>query len=644
MTPQEIVAARLIEALLMPYSDEAPHTSFQYPQTQEDKKAVALRVKTILQSEAGFLCADIMGKLRRTGKTLIEIAKSTQNPDAEAVIAEHTELLEKVHGMAKTCADKFVAKKKTQEAYEESFSAELTQLAATLMSNLEEDLIKTRDAMGAVVKQYCAEVADKSEKSLNKIKEKYIKIFEVSLSPDVDSTMFFHHGLTHCLKDKTYRLIDLYPSVLQYEYLIKVRRDAIHKHLKTLPQPIKAATEAALKANITHKIIRKFRKILEKYDPQYCATYKEYFARTQGFGDITPAKLYNEGHATFRQMNEQYHKYLYEFIETQAKLLDANYQRIFGFKIKISDIVEQLVFVTKRFLSNRALPTLMHKPLGFSLLLNQACDYATKMFEAFNDIGKTVQHLWIQKDKIVSPQILMAQVTSSFMSQIKSHEEVAAQDRKTQKMLEGKTREEAARVRAIEEKQMAEEHARKLIVAQKSRELKTEQESILSALPSLNKTQLNNLGKILRFGRGLHDLLETEAFCDVARKLPPFSIENSDKGYGLFYNKKFMITLHREHGGKKLNGEVLAIFVGKLTELRLVPEMLRQMDGLNQVNTPLLNASKKKAASGAKAANPVAANAVAPGTAAASVIVSSTTGPALAKAVATTSATAAAKH
>lgn len=572
---KDLAITQLIEALLT--------ESFQYPKTDAEKLACAEGIQKILDSNSGLISVtDIFNIPGRSGKTVIEMVMATDNEHASSTFIKFACSLAEQDEVSKNLVHKLFARKEKKQQHEERYEAELEQWTIDLKSqaDMQDTLLK---ALTKPPFEYLQLLKEKTEENEAKIKNKFSKILETSgIEYDIKTAGYFRELILNALQG-TVRLMDIYPGVLQHLHLIKQRNKALPKLLKNLPDTIKKSTEDALNLNKTDKLILKLKDFLEKYDPQYCATYKRYLSGKPKMSS-PPPELLMLGHNTLGEMNEVYLADINAYLDAQFKLIDQKFSQLFVGCKNTSLSKKDLLLPIQLILDRGHWAERKNKPYGFGLV-NDAYNYAEMMVEGYHSLIDMVSTQWLESNKKASISTLMETAVSSFNDSFNeqvSQAEVLARDRKTQKLLDSKKREEAARLRAIEEKQLAETQTNAFEATKKAVELKAERETILQSLPQLNKDQRTHLVQIIRLGRSLHNLLDTEVFCEIAKKLPPFSIENADKGYQLFYNKKFITTLHREHGGKKLNGEVLAKFVDKLNELRLVPELLKEIRNIEQ--------------------------------------------------------------
>lgn len=612
---QKETIAKLLEAMLVPnFCDNEEHAKywFRYPKTDKEIKFCAEQVQSILNKEGRqvlilgmksypVLTYEMICVLPSCfGKTIFQVAESidgiAKSSQLKTVFEKHLALLKKEAEMVTTLIPNIVKERhKKEEAHKSSFQAQLESIAEELRVNLE-TLKKIKLSINEVAQSYYKSlpVLEKNTTNERKINKKFQTILETVCKLDEINSIFYTEFMVSFV-ETTINLVDIYPSLLLHESLTKPRNDKLKKLLKNLPLPIKRATQKVLGLNSTLRLVGKFRALIEAYNPYYCNQYNEYI-RGINFNDASPASINFEPQDAFRQINRKFRDNLCIFVSKELDIVIGKFTELFGKDLHVvffhkGKLLESLnSFFPEDFNKESSNVQCFRRLTVFSTMLK---DLTTGLYQMIEKL----HGLWITQNKNFDVQSVIETAIASFFIESVSFEEVDARDRRTQKMLESKKREEAARIRAIEEKHKIETMALAKLSVQKESKLKMERESILTSLKDLDNTEVITLWKILQLGRSLHHQLETETFCKIAKKLPPFSIGEATDGYELFYNKQFICSFHREHKsnkGKKLDGNVLGAFVLKIVEpegLNLKSEMLKRLSSMSSIASTAAMAS-----------------------------------------------------
>lgn len=282
-----------------------------------------------------------------------------------------------------------------------------------------------------------------------------------------------------------------------------------------------------------------------------------------------------------------------ERVETYSKKLQERHQLFSeGLKVKLFQMAEQIKNLSSRKFVLETITEQMDKVnKNFSLALmkadrsnlnwcvatlslnyyqtieisketNACCELLVKLYDARRENSSQENDLALQ-----------AQVNHIF-SKTKSSLSFSEQDeidRKKQWELEQQKRQKTAILRDFEAKRSLEEQKAKEEVKQKSEKDQKIKSAILKSIEDLkNERELFN--QIL--SRDMHQKVGTLKFCKLIGQIAYFSFSETDLGNTLKFEDTVITSFHREHNGKKLDGDVFRKFKKVLQDMGVYEELI----------------------------------------------------------------------
>lgn len=574
---EKIRIAKLYEALLLP-------DTYKYPESEHEKQQVALRIKEIIDADIKPNNIDIEKPIKPSAKTVLECAKISQNSYALLVLEQYLrddkiiEVLNRGHATHQEALNE-------EEKNKKEMHTQFLKIAEKLKENCS-FLIDKRGEILEIMREHQEQALDKSPKAKQTIREIFNSTVLPKIQSDHNSLSFFKEIIEKLIEKDTYRLMGLYPMVVHYIKAFKFQAEELQEQLKRkkIPEPVRKKIKKALQSRKILETIFELKEKLEKYDPGYTKRCREILKYDTNL-NIFSAMIMVENHDFIANLNEKYHKSIYEYIEKECRARKAEDSKLFGDKLNLSyvnEVGELLAKTIKNFLKDQELSKHIGTTQAFAILYDTEM-YAIRVSKIIFNSLEVVRDQWLKSSKQEPLDVVLKKAAQKIVEHI-THEEVRAHEIKVQKELqkelEQKKREENANM--LNEQKKQEEIKKEILLSQKAVEaaLKVQKDKIFSSLIGLSNNERADLLSLLEAGRSFHDKFDTERFCKLVDKIKPFNLKTSKKGYILFFGNEVVTSFHRQHEDKKLDGNVINLFLEKLKDLQILSKLIQELRGM----------------------------------------------------------------
>lgn len=550
--------------------------TFEYPKTVDEQIVCAAQVRQVLgfYFKPEWIDPTLVRPSHAPSQGIYYFLKKSNNPYACYQLKAYVEEYRKRKNDHYVIAQRsFLAKEQERMQPDAKVVAE-TQKVMSLVKETYERLYSAKPEMDKIAERYIASVAPTPDNK-SKIIKRFTKINYCSIGYDgafLKNTYIYLEQ--NSAQDECRQAFIL---ILYYHAFLEKRNKQLAKLLKNIPQPFKGEIETILQINNVHNIMKRFRHVLTEREPKFARRAEQFFIFEGTDISVLPDEIEVKCSEELIRINKAYEKFLYELLDQELQRLDAQLTQnapaekgLYYACLKADNDLHWKARI-------QSYKPEEHTGMLSGFILFYEVEYAIiscfqllnfgleEKFKLINALDLTVE----EKTKFVEDTLHRTNESLRKLADLKM------QEKRFQKEMEAKRREERSRKAADELK-----HKALLLQKEAANQKRLEEQyklkvTLEAGLTKLSPGEATYLGKIIQNPRALHHKLDAKTFCDLVRKLPLFQLDPTTDGYNLLFNNKPIDGFHREHD-KLLDGNFLQKFANVFRDLQFDISLLMQ--------------------------------------------------------------------